>query len=173
MFLFFIFFTNKILSACAIVSETTNDPSTGLIPPTQFVKIVAASIVDSFELGKASRAFVTAMKYKDTLRDGLVYTCKKLELQRAEQVFFLALNQVFSSEVTDSVTDSVVDLILESAQCGYAYAKDIVKVVSGGKASADIDKGYSKLKMTIKQRLQGFIDDSYYDNEIRQLKLYS
>lgn len=170
---------NKLLSVCVIASGITNASSSELISPTPYAKTMAASIVDSFTQGKASRAFVTAMKSKDILRTGLGHICKKPNLQSAEQEFFAALNQVFSGEVPN-VTDNAVDLILESAQSGYADANEIVKAVSGGKTISDIDKSsYPTLKMTIKQRLQGFIDksssddeDSVSDEEIRQLKSY-
>ena len=156
---------NKLLSVCVIASGITNVSSTELISPTPYAKTMASSIVDSFEQGKASRAFMTAMKSQDVLRTGLEYICKKADLQIAEQEFFLALNQVFSGN-TPNVTDDAVDLILDSAQRGYADANEIVKVVSGGRTIAEIEKSfYHKLKTTIKQRLQSFIDESSSDDE--------
>lgn len=155
-----------LLSACILASGITNTVVCAeLISHTPYAKTMAASIVDSFERGKASRAFMTAMKSQDVLRTGFGDICKKSDLQMAEQEFFSALAQVFSGEVPN-VTDSAVDLILESAQRGYVDANDIVKFVSGGKTIAEIEKSsYPTLKMTIKQRLQGFIDESSSDNE--------
>ncbi len=169
---------NKLLLVCTIVPGIINASSTELVSPTPYAKTMAASIVDSFEQGKATRAFMAAMKSQDILRTGLVYICKKPDLQQAEQEFFSALNQVFSGEVPN-VTDRAVDLILESAQRGYVDANDIVKVVSGGKTITEIENSsYPTLKMTIKQRLQSFIAESSSDDEdsdsdeIQQLKSY-
>jgi len=156
----------------------TNILSSELISPTPYAKTIAASVVDSFEVGKATRAFITAMKSRNTLRTGLTHICKEPVLLTAEQEFFTALNEVFSGR-TPNVTDNAIDLILKSAQNGYADANDIVKVVSGGKTILEIDKSfYPTLKETIKMRLQSFIDESSSDDEdsasdeIQQLKSY-
>lgn len=87
---------NKLLLIGTVLAGgIMNASSTELVSPTPYAKTMAASIVDSFEQGKATRAFISALKSQDTLRTGLGYICKKTDLQIAEQEFFSFKSSIF------------------------------------------------------------------------------
>lgn len=161
----------------SILASPVNTLSTELISPTPYAKTMAASIVDSFEQGKPTRAFISTLKFKDMLRMGLGHICDSDNLQVAEQEFFSALKQVFSGE-TPNVTNEAVDLILKSAKNGCSDANEIV-IASSGKAISEIAENFfPTLREAIRVRLQDFIDKSSSDDEdfdsaeIQQLKSY-
>ncbi len=158
---------NKVLMGAVLLGGIMSgncSETAPLSPYQQTAKTMAASLVDSFEFGKPTRAFTTTLRSKIALITGLQHLCKTEE-QSAEQKFYNALNQIFSKDTLE-ITDSALNLILQSALAGYKDADDIVKTVSGGRSILKIkNQDYTVLKEGIKMRLQGFIEESSSDDE--------